>query len=341
MGNVIGGSSYIHVMAALRAIRTTDPRFLWLAQQFGEEPDRHISLATMIDEQFDHSPGDIRQRDALLQHLGDMILEMERLTPVQELFDFTAPLVQDERELLVMLQRLGWRNEAWYTEHEATLALGTSIQQLRYSRARVLRSMRRGAVWTPALRKAAAVVQEMAPISQSAFRAACNLDQEGPNTMTLYGFVAALDVFGIDTWFHLEDTRHEPTIHCEYRIDVGVARETVRDLVAAAEIRIAQEHARQHRLRVRDRRDRQRYLDPWEIPVHRRSRKDDVGFRDAEKLCWWEIPRDDELWTHPEVGAICHAAPLVVSRPDGAFIDHATRLAVSEPAEESALNSEG
>lgn len=302
------------LLEALRIIRTTDPRFGWIVRDFGEEPDRRMDLLTLIDEQFVDLTDGERLRAALLSHLGAMIQDMRSLNPVQELFDITVPLVSEPHRLSVLLRRMGWSGEFWYTEQEAAFALGASLNHVRNERAKLVRALRKGPVWAPVLHRCAAVVQAIAPLSQTQFKAACGIDQEGKASMNLWGFLSALDIFGIDHWFHLEHVRTEPTIYCDVPLDFGYEPDILDDMVSVAERRIAREIALQRRMLQEERRERQRYLDPWDSKELRRSRSTDVGVRDAARIHWWEIPQHSALRGNPTYDASLYGGPLVTSR---------------------------
>lgn len=302
------------VLATLRGIRSTDPRFAWITREFGEEPDRRRDIATVIEDQFaDETDGHL-QLASLLTHLEAMIADMRTLNPVQELFDIVVPCVPDPRRLSVLLRRMGWSGEYWYTEYEATFALGTSIHGVRNERAKLVRALRRGPVWVPVLHRCAALVQELAPITQAQFKAACGIDLEGKDAMTLWGFLNALDLFDVDHWFHLEYANREPILHCDVRVDFGYARHYLDDLVVAAERRIAREVARQRKERNRERLERRRFEDPWEVRPSRQSRHTDVGVRDASPILWRDIPDNCALRAEPGYDALQYGAPLVMSR---------------------------
>lgn len=302
------------VLATLRGIWSTDPRFAWLTREFGEEPDRRRDIATMIEDQFANEPDGHLQRAWLLAHLGAMMQDMRSLNPVQELFDIVVPCVPDRHRMSVLLRRMGWSGEYWYTEHEAAFALDTSIHGVRKERAMLVRALRRGPVWVPSLRRYAALLQELAPITESQFKAACGIELEGKESMTMWGFLNALDQFEVDHWFHLEGSRRESVLYCEFPVDFGYGRHELDAMVTAAERRISEEIRRQRKERRRERLERQRYEDPWDQLPTRPSRHTDVGVRDASPLLWRDIPEACVLRAEPGYDDLQYGGPLVTSR---------------------------
>lgn len=315
------------VLSTLRDIRSTDPRFAWITREFGEEPDRRRDIATMIEDQFADEPDGHLQRVWLLAHIGAMMQDMRSLNPVQELFDIVVPCVPDRHRMSVLLRRMGWSGEYWYTEHEAAFALGTSIHGVRKEREKLVRALRRGPVWVPTLHRCAALLQELAPITESQFKAACGIEMEGKESMTLWGFLNALDIFDVDHWFHMERLKPEAVLYCEFPVDFGYERRYLDTMVTMAERRINQEIRRQREERNRERLERQRYEDPWQRQPVRSSRHSDIGVRDAPPLLWRDIPETCALRSEPGYDDLQYGGPLVTSRT---LVPRRERLAQDE-----------
>lgn len=302
------------VYETLKCIKTTDPRFLWISKEFGEEPDRDIDVATIIDEQFaDEVDGD-KRRSAMLHHLGNMLEDMRSLNPAEELFDISSPSFTNPRLFSTMLRRMGWSGDSWYTEFQASLALNMSIPGVRYERAKFVRGLRRGPVWAPALYRSAALVQEMAPISETQFRVVCGIEPEGPESMTLWGFLTALDLLEIDHWFRVERMMGEHVLHCEMKVDFGYPHDFLEEQAEHANIKIEREARRYRKERRRERAERERYVDPWEVHAPRRSRITDVGIRDHVSVQWGDIPRNSELRKSPGYDDLRYGGRLITSR---------------------------
>ena len=296
ISSVGSGKEHRATLLTLGGIASTDPRFCWVADLLDEEPYRRLSVADMIEEHFQHPRADKARKAELLDRLTQKLRDMNTLNLAQELFAIGEAVEEDSHLLSVMARRLGWSGELWYTEQEASYALGISIPQVRSTRTRFVRHFRRGPVWAPVLRRCAAIAQHMGPLTATQFRAAFDIDQDGPRSMHLWGVLVALDLFNINHRFHMENTRTEPTLVSDGYVDFGYAREDLDYWAEIAELRISKALANERRKHREERRERERFIDPWEVTARRASKLTDVGVTEREHLHFSDISRLSPVW---------------------------------------------